>query len=217
MNNNTKKENWYKNKIKGGLAEEICMNHFQYLGFDVSRCGIEHVAPEYTKYANRIDAKSNNVKKVLNKIPDLLVSNGDKAFLVEVKFSSTIKNNDDFYKYADKLLFDYRYMLFRCNDLGSIDDRDEFEKILRNLKDSELQDKLCEDFIFYVVLQNKDETYKSYVHIFIPKNYKADRKKGLGWKNARSNPIGVENFGKGYTKIVEPLLDELFTSRKANT
>ena len=130
-NKNENQQTWYQNKIKGGLAEEICMNHFQYLGFDVARCGIEHVAPEYTRYANRIDAKSNNVRKVLNKTPDLLVSNSDKAFLVEVKFSSTIKNNSDFYRYADQLLFDYRYMLFRCNDLENIDDQDKFQQTLK--------------------------------------------------------------------------------------
>ena len=212
MNNN--QQIWYQNKIKGGLAEEICMSHFQYLGFDVSRCGIEHVAPEYTRYANRIDAKSNNVRKVLNKTPDLLVSNSDKAFLVEVKFSSTIKNNSDFYKYADQLLFDYRYMLFRCNDLGGIDDQGEFQKALSNLKDSELQEKLCEDFIFYVVLQSKDHSFNSYVHIFMPKYYKANRKSGLGWKNAKSNPIEISNFSQGYLEVVEPLLDELFRGEK---
>ena len=54
--NNKNQQIWYQNKIKGGLAEEICMSHFQYLGFDVSRCGIEHIAPEYTRYATRIDA-----------------------------------------------------------------------------------------------------------------------------------------------------------------
>lgn len=213
MNNISENQQiWYQNKIKGGLAEEICMSHFQYLGFDVSRCGIEHIAPEYTRYANRIDAKSNNVRKVLNKTPDLLVSNSEKAFLVEVKFSSTIKNNNDFYRYADQLLFDYRYMLFRCNDLGGINNQDEFQKALNDLKDSELQEKLCEDFIFYVVLQSKDSSFDSYVHIFMPKYYKVNKRSGYGWKNAKSNPIEISNFSRGYLEVVEPLLNELLKS-----
>ena len=51
---NNKIKIWYQNQIKGGLAEEVCMNHFSYLGFDVARCGIEHTTPEYTKSKNRI-------------------------------------------------------------------------------------------------------------------------------------------------------------------
>ena len=41
---NKNQQIWYQNKIQGSLAEEISMNHFQYLGFDVSRCDIESVA-----------------------------------------------------------------------------------------------------------------------------------------------------------------------------
>ena len=40
---------WHQNKIKGGFAEEVCKSHFQYLDFDVTPSGIEHIAPQYTK------------------------------------------------------------------------------------------------------------------------------------------------------------------------
>ncbi len=41
----------------------------------------------------------------------------------------------------------------------------------------------------------------------MPKYYKATRKYGLGWKNAKSNPIEISNFPQGYMEVIEPLLD----------
>jgi hypothetical protein len=216
MSNIYNQQQWYKNKIKGSFAEEICVNHFRYLEFDVAKCGIEHMASEYSKYSNRIEEKNNDVKKILNKTPDLLVSNNEKAFLVEVKFTSTITNSTKaFYSYSEQLLFDYRYMLFRCNELGQIDDKKEFLNKLNLLGDNEIQAKLCENFIFYVVLDK--EFYNSYVHIFMPSNYKS-KEHGLGWRNAKSNHINqvleINKFNNGYTDVVEPIIKEIYSYSK---
>lgn len=205
---------WYQNKIKGGFAEEVCKSHFGYLGYDVANTGIEHIAPQYTKYTNRIDTLNNEVKKVLQKSPDLLISNDKKAFLVEVKFNGNIKSDPDFYSYGKELLFNYRYMLFRCNRLAAIDNMIEFIEEIDKIENDAFENELCENFIFYVVLNNIQ--YNSYVHVFIPSLYKT-KLHGLAWRNAYYNHINeildIEDFNKGYRDVVHPILENLFENK----
>ncbi len=216
-NDKQKKINWHKNKIKGGFAEEVCKSHFQYLNFDVTPSGIENIAPQYASYCNRIEEKNNKIRKVLNKMPDLLVSNSSKAFLVEVKFRSDIKMPEDFYLLGEELLYEYRYMLFRCNRLSSIENKKQFFKELKGLPKGTMEEELCENFIFYVVLSEPDQYFNSYVHIFIPKNYKTTDN-GKGWRNGKSEKINnilkIDNFSIGYHEIVKPLLDEFFNTHE---
>jgi len=204
------KQEWHQKKIKGGFAQEICRGHFAYLEFDVEASGIEQIAPIYTKSANKVDAKA-NIKNSLQKTPDFLLSNEKSAFLVEVKFKTTINNTQDFYNYSDELLFDYKSMLFKCNELSKIDDKATFIKQLKTFENGEITKRLSENFIFYVVL-NK-ELYNSYVHIFVPINYKS-KEHGYGWRNAHSEHINkildIPNFNSGYKDVIKPMLDEIY-------
>ena len=103
-------------------------------------------------------------------------------------------------------------MLFRCNRLSSIDNKIEFIKELNKLEDGTIREELCENFIFYVVLSEPDKVFNSYVHLFIPKNYKT-LENGKGWRNAASEHVNealnIDDFNVGYHNVVKPVLDKL--------
>lgn len=96
-------QNWYQQKIKGGLAESVCRAHFEALGYHVEAVGIEHIARHYCalSVAGGVGHYLQSHQDLLQVMPDFLISRtyadthvnrrdkmvGRKeAVLVEVKF-----------------------------------------------------------------------------------------------------------------------------------
>ena len=107
-----KQSNWFNQKLKGDFAEIVCENHFNSLDYNVEKVGIEAIAPIHTRKSQLYN--NNFVQKQLNKTPDFIVSNETDAFFVEVKFRSTINNDDtDFYKESAELIKIYKSIILK--------------------------------------------------------------------------------------------------------
>jgi len=84
-------------KIKGDLAELICKHHFELMGCDVNKVGIENLSPSFAKLTSSkkaVDALKNRMQYM----PDFLVVHPSKknASFVEVKYKQNI--TQDFLK-----------------------------------------------------------------------------------------------------------------------
>ena len=80
-------KDFQKNKLKGDFAELICKHHFELMGCDVQKVGIEELSPAFAKLRSAKKAVA-SLKKQMQLMPDFLVvhPDGNNASFVEVKY-----------------------------------------------------------------------------------------------------------------------------------
>ncbi|MFZ3017284.1 MAG: hypothetical protein WA056_02355 [Gallionella sp.] len=66
--------NWYRNKIKGGIAETVCRTHFEALGYSVESTGIEQIAPMFCKLQGLPSGNYMEDVRQFQRLPDFLIS-----------------------------------------------------------------------------------------------------------------------------------------------
>lgn len=109
---------WWKNLVKGGIADTICATHFNAAGWNVAETGIEHIVPSFAQRDRKSDENNEHrIQEHIGLLPDLLVHRPNRShFLVEVKFRNNIATADDLEKFIGDLLWQYRHLLFRNYD-----------------------------------------------------------------------------------------------------
>lgn len=199
--------NWFSKKLKGDFAEVVCETHFNSLDYNVEKVGIEAIAPTYVRKSHLYD--NNFVQDQLNKTPDFLVSNERNAFFVEVKFRSTINNeNTDFYNESANLIKIYKSIILKPEFINDINDFMGYDEVYDYLRRG---DKLKENtkVIFYVVLPQKIRN--SYVHLFLPQLIKQTQ---YGWRNCKVSNIDklfeIDGLKDRYESLIEPFLESIF-------
>lgn len=202
---------WFSKKLKGNFAETICETHFNSLDYNVEKVGIESIAPTYVKRSNLYN--TNFVQEQLNKTPDFLVSNANEAFFVEVKFRSTINNEDtDFYNESANLIKIYKSIILKPEYVNDITNEMSYDEIYGYIRSG---NKLKENtkVIFYVLLPQKMRN--CYVHLFLPQLITQHQ---YGWRNCKVNNIdtlfGIEGLKDRYENLIEPFLETIFENNK---
>lgn len=185
---------WFSKKLKGNFAETICETHFNSLDYNVEKVGIESIAPTYVKRSNLYN--TNFVQEQLNKTPDFLVSNATDAFFVEVKFRSTINNDDiDFYNESANLIKIYKSIILKPEYVNYITNEMSYDEIYGYIRS---ENKLKENtkVMFYVVLPQLIRQHQ------------------VGWRNCKVNNIdtlfGIEGLRDRYENLIEPFLETIF-------
>lgn len=203
MSNNS--HDWHINKIMGGIAETVCRNHFEALGYAVETFGIENIAPQFCTLKSgkyKLGTHGENFSLTLQNMPDFLISrrhpqavgNHDEptldAFLVDAKYRKTVY----FDKFSEEIIDKYKNILDR-------------------------------DIHFFIYLVTKEAYYDSknpkkydkHIHIghFPGKSAKTEyRWLSAGEKKLREGIIyqGMhdgENFNTIYDSIVHPALQQI--------
>lgn len=200
---------WFNQKLKGDFAESVCETHFNSLDYHVEKVGVEAIAPIYVRKSHLYD--NNFVQGQLNKTPDFLVSNDIDAFFIEVKFRSSIHNNDtDFYTESAELIKRYKSIVLKPEFVNDITDSMKYEQVYNYIRSGK---KLKEDIqvIFYVVLPEKIR--HSYVHLFLPQLI---TKKEYGWRSCKVKKLdtlfGIEGLKDRYETLIEPFLESVFNN-----
>jgi len=104
-------------KIKGDFAELICKHHFEIMGCNVSKVGIEELSPSFAKLQSSCIAVR-ALKDRMQGMPDFLVVHPslDNASFVEVKYRKDITINDTYLQKFSKELHQ-KYASFIKDDV----------------------------------------------------------------------------------------------------
>lgn len=206
---------WFKNKLSGNFAENICSVHFQSLNYSVEKTGIENIAPFYAKNLNFF--QNNFVKNHLNKTPDFIVSkNQEDAIFVEVKFNSNLSDSSEsFYKFGQDLILTYKHIIFKSKYLESIANQSfkdlELYDYINNQSENIFKDDV--KVYFYVVVPHT-KYFNSYVFLFMPNLI---TKNNFGWRSVANPKIdeqsGIKNFNENYKLLIEPFLNNIFNNQ----
>lgn len=202
---------WFNQKLKGDFAESVCETHFNSLDYHVEKVGVEAIAPIYVRKSHLYD--NNFVQGQLNKTPDFLVSNDIDAFFIEVKFRSSINNDDtDFYTESAELIKRYKSIILKSEFVNDITDSMKYEQVYNYIRSG---NKLKEDtkVIFYVVLPKKIRN--CYVHLFLPQLITQQQ---YGWRKCNKSNIdklfNIDGLKERYETLIEPFLEKIFDNRK---
>jgi len=86
-------------KIKGDFAELICKHHFELMGCNVSKVGIEELSPSFSKPTSSHKAVK-ALKRRMQGMPDFLVVHPSlkNASFVEVKYRKNITTDTAYLK-----------------------------------------------------------------------------------------------------------------------
>ena len=96
-------------KIKGDFAELICKHHFELMGCDVKKVGIEELSPSFAKLTSTHKAVK-SLKKRMQGMPDFLVVHPSHKYasFVEVKYRKNITTSNEYLqKFSQELHTQY--------------------------------------------------------------------------------------------------------------
>lgn len=104
MNKNTNTECFQLQKIKGDFAELICRHHFELMGYDVSKTGIEEISPSFAKL-QQMNSFTKPMKNHLQNMPDFIAVCDERniASFIEVKYRSDINTSQQLFKLSEEL------------------------------------------------------------------------------------------------------------------
>lgn len=111
-------QDWWKNLIKGGIAETICTLHFKAASWTVSQTGIEHIVPNFANRMRNADTTSDGrIHEFMGRMPDLLVQHPNRSsYLVEVKFRRGLETPQQLQDFVADLIWHYRHLVFGAYD-----------------------------------------------------------------------------------------------------
>lgn len=196
---------WHGNKIKAGIAEAACREHFEALGYAVESFGIENIAPQYCRIANMAE-QGEYLKEFqgnLQNMPDFLISRITPA------------SADNAAGKAEAILVDAKYK--ESVVLTEFDQ--EIRKQYQNLLDKGIS------FLIYLVARAfrfspTAKLHSNYVHVGLYRKVPVDRPWLSAGEGAVLNyPLYVgikdgENFNTVYATSVHPCLDAIFNSER---
>ncbi|WP_457562932.1 arsenate reductase ArsC [Caminibacter pacificus] len=104
-------DNFLINKIKGDLAENICRVHFENMGYDVSKVGVENISSVFAHLNGYEKNYIEKLKLLFQRMPDLLITHNEKkeAALFEVKYNKNLNTQDDLKNFSKYLHERYDY------------------------------------------------------------------------------------------------------------
>jgi len=200
---------WYKNKIKGGIAEAACKAHFEALGYAVESTGIEHIAPQYCKLNHSLPG--NYIKNVreLQNLPDFIIS--------RIHPSTRINTEQHKAGKSDAVLVEAKYR----TEVDLEDFTKEMLETYRNLLSKNI------NFIVYLVckrykLKSSEPAFRNdsfvFLNFFNPEksltNGDTGWRKAGDWDGFSKFPLyqGLQdgnNFNQLYLEVVHPVLNEM--------
>lgn len=206
----TERQDWFSNKIKGGLAEAVCRSHFEALGYTVENFGIENIAPQYALITRNPNPGPflSEFKNNLQNMPDFLISGTYPSGAVGLAGQT------------EALLVDAKYR----EDVNLTDFHNDIKKEYSNLIERGIS------FMIYLVSKRyrtnghvkntkKQTDNKSFVHIGLYRKEEVERP----WLTARETSLlhfpltygrdETENFNTVYDDIVHPCLTQIFASK----
>jgi hypothetical protein len=101
--------NFEINKIKGDFAELICKHHFELMGYNLNKIGIEEISPIFAKIRDK-NSFITPLKTHLQNMPDFLAVCEDRKIcsFIEVKFRENIDDSDKLVKLSKELHEQYK-------------------------------------------------------------------------------------------------------------